>query len=166
MIRYARACSTYEHFIYRGKLLTDKLLKQEYRKSRLKSTFRKCYGRYNDLVCDYSVSLNEMLRYLFDGGCWSVCTNCDEELFLTFFTDNVLWTRGGCDRSAGDAYSSMAPDPTSWFQRSVLSNAHWICICVLDVSDDFNFGIFDSCIYKYFNVQHTHVNIILKLKKC
>ena len=69
MIRYARACSTYEHFIYRGKLLTDKLLKQEYRKSRLMSTFRKFYGRYNDLVCDYSVSLNEMLRYLFDGGC-------------------------------------------------------------------------------------------------
>ena len=115
MIRYARACSTYEHFIYRGKLLTDKLLKQEYRKSRLKSTFRKFYGRYKYLVCDYSVSLNEMLRYLFNGSCWSVCTNCDEELFLTFFTDSVLWTRGGCDRSAGDAYSSMAPDPTSCF---------------------------------------------------
>ena len=46
-----------------------------------------------------------------------------------------------------NAYSSMEPDPISWFQRSVLSNAHWICICVLDVSDDFNFGIFDSCIY-------------------
>ena len=40
----------------------------------------------------------------------------------------------------------MAPDPTSWFQRSVLSNAHWICICVLDVSDEFHFGIVDSCI--------------------
>ena len=37
---------------------------------------------------------------------------CDEELFLAFFTDNVPWTRGGCDRSAGDAYSSVAPDPT------------------------------------------------------
>ena len=112
MIRYARACSAYEHFIYRGKRLkTDKLLKQEWRKSHLKSTFRKFY----ELVCDYSVSLNEMLRCLFDSDCWNVWTNCDEELFLTFFTDNVLWTRGGCDRSAGDAYSSMSPDPTSWF---------------------------------------------------
>ena len=54
------------------------------------------------------IEWNEMLRYMFDGGCWSVCTNCDEELFLTFFTDNVLLTRGGCDRSAGDVYSSMA----------------------------------------------------------
>ena len=70
------------------------------------------------------------------------------ELFL-FFTGNVLWTRGRCDRSTGEAYSPMAPDPTSWFQKSVLSNAHWICMCVLDVSDDFNFGIFDSCIQNF-----------------
>ena len=74
-----RACSTYEHFIYGGKLLTDKLLKQEYCKSCLKSTFRKYYGRYNDLVCDYSVSINEMLRCRFDSGCWNFCTNCDQE---------------------------------------------------------------------------------------
>ena len=32
-----------------------------------------------------------------------------------FFTDNVLWTRGGCGRSSRDAYSSMATDPTSCF---------------------------------------------------
>ena len=65
MIRYARACSTYEQFIYRGKLLTDKLLSQGYQEPRLVSTFRKFYGRYNDLVCDYRASLCEMLSFLF-----------------------------------------------------------------------------------------------------
>ena len=50
LIRYAIACSTYEQFIMRGKLLTNKLLKQEYQELRLKSSLRKFYGRYNDLV--------------------------------------------------------------------------------------------------------------------
>ena len=69
LIRYARACSTYEHFKYRGKILTDKLLSQGYQESRLISTFRKFYGRYNDLICDFGVCLSEMLKYLFDSGC-------------------------------------------------------------------------------------------------
>jgi hypothetical protein len=34
----------------RGKLLTKKLMLQGYNESRLKSSFRKFYGRYNDLV--------------------------------------------------------------------------------------------------------------------
>ena len=46
LIRYAWACSTYEQFIMRGKLLTNKLLKQEYQELRLKSSLRKFYGRY------------------------------------------------------------------------------------------------------------------------
>ena len=65
MIRYARACSTYEQFTYRGKLLTDKLLSQGYQEPRLVSTFRKFYGRYNDLVWDHRASLCEMLSFLF-----------------------------------------------------------------------------------------------------
>ena len=65
MIRYARACSTYEQFIYRGKLLTDKLLSQGYQEPRLVSTFHKFYGHYNDLVCDDRASMCEMLSFLF-----------------------------------------------------------------------------------------------------
>ena len=34
---------------------------QGYNESRLKSSFRKFYGRYNDLVCDYKLSLSHML---------------------------------------------------------------------------------------------------------
>ena len=49
LIRYARACSSYECFILRARRLSSKLLKQGYIAKRLKSSFRKFYGRYGDL---------------------------------------------------------------------------------------------------------------------
>jgi hypothetical protein len=36
-----------------------------YNECRLKSSFRKFYGRYSDLVCDYKLSLAHMLNDLF-----------------------------------------------------------------------------------------------------
>jgi hypothetical protein len=71
LIRYARACFAYEDFSRRGKLLTNQLMLQGYNESRLKSSFRKFYGRYtcNDLVCDYKLSLAHMLNDLFHTTC-------------------------------------------------------------------------------------------------
>jgi hypothetical protein len=69
MIRYARACFAYEDFSKRGKLLTKKLMLQGYNESRLKSSFRKFYGRYNDLVCNDKLSLAHMLNDLFHSIC-------------------------------------------------------------------------------------------------
>ena len=60
---YARACSTYEQFLNRGKLLTDTLIIQEFIESSLMSAFRKFYDRYNDLIHNYKLSLNHMLCY-------------------------------------------------------------------------------------------------------
>jgi hypothetical protein len=65
LIRYARACLAYEDFFKRGKLLTEKLMLQGYNESRLKPSFRKFYGRYNGLVCDYKLLLAYMLNDLF-----------------------------------------------------------------------------------------------------
>ena len=69
LIRDARACYAYEDFLRRGQLLTKKLMLQGYNDSRLKSSFRKFYGRYNDLVCDYKLSLSHMLTDLFHTLC-------------------------------------------------------------------------------------------------
>ena len=69
LIRYARACFAYEDFSKQGKLLTNKLMLQGYNESRLKSSFRKFYGRYNVLVCDYKLSLTHMLNDLFHTIC-------------------------------------------------------------------------------------------------
>ena len=49
LIRYARACSSYECFILRAMRLSNKLLGQGYVKERLKSSLRKFYGRYGDI---------------------------------------------------------------------------------------------------------------------
>ena len=62
LIRYSRACSSYECFILRARRLSSKLLKQGYLAERLKSSFRKFYGRYGDLIWQYEVSLSRMLN--------------------------------------------------------------------------------------------------------
>ena len=61
LIRYARACSSYECFILRARRLSSKLLKQWYLVERVKSSFR-FYGRYGDLVEQYGVTLSRMLN--------------------------------------------------------------------------------------------------------
>ena len=62
LIRYARACSSYGCFILRATRLSNQLLEQGYVKERLKSSFRKFYGRYGDLIKQYEVSLTQMLN--------------------------------------------------------------------------------------------------------
>ena len=62
LIRYARACSSYECFILRAVRLSSKLLRQGYVMERLKSSLRKFYGRYGDLIKHYEVSLSQMLN--------------------------------------------------------------------------------------------------------
>jgi hypothetical protein len=114
LIRYARACFAYDDFSKRCKLLTKNLFLQGYNESHLKSSFRTFYGRYNGLVCDYKLSLADMLNDLFLILCLTVI------FILVLTTDNPVYlilTRadGGCDRSVEDAYSSMAPDPTFAF---------------------------------------------------
>ena len=61
LIRSARACSSYECFILRAARLSSKLLGQGYVMERLKSSLRKFYGRYGDLIKHYEVSLSQML---------------------------------------------------------------------------------------------------------
>ena len=62
LIQYARACSSYECFILRAVLLSNKLLEQGYVKESLKSSVRKFYGRYGNLAKQYEVSLSRMLH--------------------------------------------------------------------------------------------------------
>ena len=62
LIRYARACSSYDCFILRARRLSSKLLKQGYLVERLKSSFGKFYGRYRDLIEQYGVTLSRMLN--------------------------------------------------------------------------------------------------------
>ena len=62
LIQYARACSSYGCFILRVTRLSNKLLEQGYVKESLKSSLRKFYGRYGDLIKQYEISLLQMLN--------------------------------------------------------------------------------------------------------
>ena len=62
LIRYVRACRSYERFILRTTRLSPKLLGQGYVMKRLKSSIRKFYGRYGDLIKHYEISLSQMLH--------------------------------------------------------------------------------------------------------
>ena len=55
LIRYVRASSSYEGFILRAVRLSNKLLRQGYVKERLRSSLRKFYGQYGDLIKQYEV---------------------------------------------------------------------------------------------------------------
>ena len=55
----------YNDFLYRGSILTSKLLKQGYSVEKLKTAFRKFYGRHSDLVGKYNISVSHMLQGLF-----------------------------------------------------------------------------------------------------
>ena len=72
LIRYARVCSSYKCFILRTRRLSSKLIKQEYLFERLKSSFRKFYGRYGDLIRQCGVSLSWMLNDIMTLDPWPV----------------------------------------------------------------------------------------------
>jgi hypothetical protein len=60
MIRYTRACGSYQDFLDRGLLLTRKLLNQGFLLVKLKSSLRNFYGRHNDLVDRCGISVSQM----------------------------------------------------------------------------------------------------------
>jgi hypothetical protein len=74
LIRYAKACSTYHHFLSWDRLLADKLMLQGFLHSHLMSAFRKFYDRYNDLIYmyNYKLSLSHMLSDIFHGNSYAV----------------------------------------------------------------------------------------------
>ena len=55
LIRYSRACGSYQGVLDRGLLLPRKLLNQGFPVVKLKSSLRKFYGRHDDLVNCYGV---------------------------------------------------------------------------------------------------------------
>ena len=61
------ACSHYEDFRCRHKCLVDRLLSQGYIALRLETSFRKFYGRYQDLIKEYKRSVKAMVNDSFPG---------------------------------------------------------------------------------------------------
>ena len=60
LIRYSRACGSYQNVLDRGLLLTRNLLNHGFLWVKLKSSLRTCYGRHYDLVDRYGISVSQM----------------------------------------------------------------------------------------------------------
>jgi hypothetical protein len=65
LIRYSRACGSYQDFLDRGLLLTRKLLNQGFLLVKLKSSLRRFYGRHHDLVDLYGIAVSQMATDMF-----------------------------------------------------------------------------------------------------
>ena len=59
-------CSCYECFIFRAVRSSNKLLVQGYVKERMRSSLRKFYGWYRDLINQYEVPFSRMLHDILD----------------------------------------------------------------------------------------------------
>ena len=120
LIRYARACSSYECFILRARRLSNKLLKQGYLVERLKSSFRKFYGRYGDLIEQYGVTLSRMLNDIL------TLTNSDFPTDQTFHQYHDLYTELDFHRIMSGFHGAFATGvasqqgtltlPDTWFR--------------------------------------------------
>ena len=122
LIRYARACSSYECFMLKARRHSSKLLTQEYLLERLKLSFGKFYDRYGNLILQFEVSLPRMLndiltldqKWLFNR---SDFPQISLRWFRAWSSPNYEWfwwsICNGCGRPAGNAYPTghLVPSP-------------------------------------------------------
>ena len=148
LIRYARACSSYECFILRAMRLSNKLLGQGYVKERLKSSLRKFYGRYGDLTKQYEVPLSRMLHDILDDDhiqwhpplighytnfwpllIWTLLPNLTFYLIVQGFHRTYICN--GCGMPTEDAYSSghlVLSHFGTCMCSNVETNFSWTCL--------------------------------------
>ena len=65
LIRYSRACGSYQDFLDRDLLLTRKLLNQGFLLVKLKSSLRTFYDCHHDFVDRYGISVSQMTTDMF-----------------------------------------------------------------------------------------------------
>ena len=95
LIRYARACSSYECFILRAARLSSKLIRQGYVMERLKSSLRpKSVGNRCVIeVLGGVLCVVTLLFGFFCRRCRGFCHSAESDLFL--FSQEVLWSIRG-----------------------------------------------------------------------
>jgi hypothetical protein len=109
IIRYARACSTYDQFLARGSLLTNKLMSQGFQLSRLQAAFRKFYGRYNDLISHTTFLWATCCLICFIPSVKSFLTNGSWLRFVCLFwvARAIFQLSGECKHITGDRVANL-----------------------------------------------------------
>ena len=116
LIRYSRACGSYQDILYRELLLTRKLLDKGFLLVELKSQLQKCYGRHHDLIDCCRISVSQMTTNIF---------HCRKHFsflssFMTYYWACNQVNTMGVTSGAGTAYPSGAPEFTRFLVGFVL----------------------------------------------
>ena len=137
LIRYARsACFSYGCFILRATRLSNKLLRQGYVKERLKSSLRKFYGRYGNLIKENEVSLSQMIIDIvwLDHIQWQPPT--DQTVPNSTFYRILNGFHRTFATGVACRQGTLTP-PDTW------SRPFWTCICSICWNQ--NFSLFSRC---------------------
>lgn len=137
-------------------------LQSRYQEAQQKSSLRKVYGRYNDIVSQNNVSLRDMLTTVFHT-CYVFFYTPDGQRFLPFFITLTTSTRWLWP-VAEDAYSSQVPDPNTIFLE-VRVSLLWIFEIVGGLLlSFFIIGVSGNKISRKSNVSQYNVEWIFKNK--
>ena len=102
LIKYFRACGSYQDLLDRGLLLTRKQLNQGLLLVKLKSSLRKFYGRHHDLVDRYGISVSQMTMDMFH--CRKLFSDLSSFMIYHRVCNKINTT--GVTSGAGTAYPS------------------------------------------------------------
>ena len=174
LIRYARACSSYECFILRARRLSSKLLKQGYLVERLKSPLRKFYGRYGDRIQQYEVSLSRMLNDILTLDQQWLPNQSDFPLislpwYRLWPSPNYEWFPwsicNGCGLPAGNAYPSghLVPSPILGLAGAPIVGTKFLelAMSLLDFSPHIPLGTFSILLLTFIQGLSLMCNFLL-----
>ena len=120
-----------------------KLRKQGYLAERLKSSFRKFYGRYGDLIQQYEVFLSRMLNDIL------ILDNLIPSLTFTDYEWFPWSICNGCGMPAGNAYPSghLVPSPIVGLACAPIVETRFLelAMSLLDFSPRIPLGTFSIC---------------------
>ena len=174
LIRYTRACSSYEWFILRARRLSSKLLKQGYLVERLKSSFRMFYGWYGDLIQQNEVSLSRMLNDILTLDQQWLPNQSDFPpiswpWYRLWPSPNFEWFPwsicNGCGMPAGNACPSghLVPSPILGLAYAQIVETEFLelAMSLLDFSPRIPLGTFSILLVKgWINIKHLPYIII------
>jgi hypothetical protein len=151
LIQDTRICFVYDDFSKRSKLLTKKFMLNGYDGYCLTLSFRKLYGPYNDLLCDYKLSVANMLNDLFHIFSYPIY------LISTKSAWQVWPVSRGCLLLCG---------PWSYLcncRRSVLPYTQF-CNCLLNY--DYVLHVVNFVIFLFHNVSTFQIHIFVLFNPC
>ena len=150
MIRYSRACGSYQDFLDRGLLLTMKILNQGLLLVKLKSSLRQFYGLHHDMVGGYGICFHKSQR---------ICSTCrkhfsvlSQSWLITELAPRLTWRVPLVEQELLTLPEHLSSHPVfSWVR---VTQSLVVCVCFVDCclsffNSDCSFGLFKLILLRW-----------------